>query len=138
METVAPYAWGIIALLVFVIVTLVQSALVGAKKAGASITAGATPEVDYGSTVYRFNRAHQNAVENAALIAIALAACIATGVSAWWVNLLMILFFVFRVLHTMFLVQNIGSEVQSLRTFAYVGAWAMNLILAIMAIVALM
>ena len=120
------------------IITLFQSALVGAKKAGASITAGGPPEVNYGDGIYRFNRAHQNAVENAALIAIALAACIATGVSAWWVNLLMILFLVFRVLHTLFLVQNIGSEVQSLRTFAYVGSWAMNLVLAIMAIVAVM
>ena len=138
MESVAPYGWAIISLLVFVIITLFQSALVGAKKAGAKITAGGPPETDYDSGMYRFNRAHQNAIENAALIAIALAACIATGVSAWWVNLLMILFLVFRVLHTVILVQNIGGEVQSLRTFAYVGAWAMNLILAIMAIVAVM
>ena len=138
MESVAPYSWAVTSLLVFVIVTLFQSALVGAKKAGASVTAGAAPEVDYGSGLYRFNRAHQNAVENAALIAIALAACIATGVSAWWVNLLMALFLVFRVLHTVFLVLNVGAEVQSLRTFAYVGAWAMNLVLVIMAIVAVM
>ena len=138
MESVAPYGWAIIALLVFVIITLFQSALVGAKKAGASVTAGASPKTDYDSGIYRFNRAHQNAVENAALIAIALAACIATGVSAWWVNLLMVLFLAFRVLHTVFLVQNIGAEVQSLRTFAYVGAWAMNLVLAIMAIVAVL
>ncbi|MGI9367001.1 MAG: MAPEG family protein [Rhizobiaceae bacterium] len=138
MEAVAPYSLALIALLVFVVVTLFQSAFVGAKKAGASLTAGSVPEADYGSAVYRINRAHQNAVENAALIAIALAACIAAGVSAWWVNVLMGLFLLFRLLHTLFLVMKIGGEVQSLRTFAYVASWAMNLILAIMAIYALL
>ena len=138
MEAVAPYSLALVALLVFVIVTLLQSALVGAKKAGASITAGATPDADYESAVYRLNRAHQNAVENAALITIALGACIAAGVSPWWVNALMGLFLLFRLLHTLFLVQKIGGEVQSLRTFAYVASWAVNLILAIMAICALL
>jgi uncharacterized MAPEG superfamily protein len=137
MENIASYNWGLIALLVFVLVTLLQSAMVGAKKAGASITAGATPDSDYDNNVYRINRSHQNAVENAALIAIALAACIATGVSAWWVNLLMGLFLLFRLLHTFVLVQKIGAEVQSLRTFAYVASWAVNVILAAMAIYAL-
>ena len=138
MESVAPYSWAIIALLVFVIVTLLMSALVGARKASAKMTAGGNPENNYEDGLYRFNRSHQNAVENAALIAIALAAAIATGVSPWWTNLLMGLFLVFRLLHTLVLVQNIGGEVQSLRTFAYVAAWACNVVLAIMAIVALM
>ena len=138
MESVAPYSWAIIALLVFVIVTLLMSALVGARKASAKMTAGGNPENNYEDGLYRFNRSHQNAVENAALIAIALAAAIATGVSPWWTNLLMGLFLVFRILHTLILVQNIGGEVQSLRTFAYVAAWTCNVVLAIMAIVALM
>ena len=138
MEAVAPYSWAIIALLVFVIVTLLMSALVGARKASAKMTAGGDPENNYEDGLYRFNRSHQNAVENAALIAIALAAAIATGVSPWWTNLLMGLFLVFRILHTLILVQNIGGEVQSLRTFAYVAAWTCNVVLAIMAIVALM
>jgi uncharacterized MAPEG superfamily protein len=138
MEMISPYSWAVVALLVFVIVTLLQSAIVGAKKASAKITAGADPENNYEDGVYRFNRSHQNAVENAALIAIALAACIAAGVSAWWVNVLMILFLAFRLLHSFILVQNMGGEVQSLRTFAYVASWAVNVILAIMAIVALM
>jgi uncharacterized MAPEG superfamily protein len=138
MESLAPYSWAIISLLVFVIVTLIQAALVGAKKASAELTAGGTPENDYESALFRTNRAHQNAVENAALIAIALAACIAIGVSAWWVNLLMGLFLLFRLMHTVILLQNIGGEVQSLRTFAYVASWAVNVVLAIMAIVALL
>ena len=77
MEAVAPYSWAIIALLVFVLVTLVMSALVGARKASAKLTAGGTPDNNYEDALYRMNRSHQNAVENAALIAIALAAAIA-------------------------------------------------------------
>lgn len=138
MENVAAYGLGLIALLLFVLVTLLQSALVGAKKASAKITAGGNPENKYDNEVYRWNRAHLNAVENAALIAIALAACIAAGVSAFWVNLLMWLFLLFRLAHSFVLIQKIGGEVQSLRTFAYVAAWAVNVILAVMAIVALL
>ena len=137
MEFVAAYNWALIALLVFVLVTLLQSALVGAQKASEKITAGGNPDNDYASSVYRWNRSHQNAVENAALIAIALAACIAAGVSAWWVNLLMLLFLLFRLVHSVVLVQKFGGEVQSIRTFAYVASWAVNLVLAVMAIVAL-
>lgn len=137
MEFVAPYSWAIISLLVFVVITLFVSAIVGARKASAKLTAGGNPENNYDDGLYRLNRAHQNAVENAALIAIALAAAIVTGVSPWWTNLLLGLFLLFRVLHTLFLVMNMGKEVQGLRTFAYVASWSCNLILAIMAVVAI-
>ena len=137
MENIAAYNWGLIALLVFVLITLVQSALVGGKKAAAKLTAGSDPKSDYDSSLYRWHRAHQNAVENAALIFIALVACIFAGVSPWWVNLLMILFLVFRVAHSFILIQKIGAEVQSIRSYSYVAAWAVNIILAVMAIVAL-
>lgn len=138
MEFVASYNWALIALLVFVLITLLQSALVGAKKAEAALTAGSSPDSDYKSALYRFNRSHQNAVENAALIAIALMACILAGVSAWWVNLLMMLFLVFRLIHSVTLAQDIGAEVRGPRTIAYVASWGVNVVLAIMAIVALL
>ena len=137
MEIVAPYSWAVVYLLAFVIVTLFTSAIVGARKASAKLTAGGNPDNNYEDGVYRINRAHQNAVENAALIAIALVAAILAGVSPWWTHLLMGLFLVFRLLHTFILVMNIGAEQQSLRTFAYVASWACNLVLASMAIVAL-
>ncbi len=138
MEFVASYSWALIALLVFVLITLLQSALVGAKKAEAKLPAGSQPGSDYGDALYRFNRSHQNAVENASLITIALVACILAGVYPWWVNLLMVLFLVFRLIHSITLAQNIGAEVRGPRTFAYVASWAVNVVLAIMAIVALL
>jgi len=46
MEFVASYNWALIALLVFVLITLLQSALVGAKKAEAALTAGSSPDSD--------------------------------------------------------------------------------------------
>ena len=137
MEIIAPYSWAVVYLLIFVVITLFTSAIVGARKAAEKLTAGGNPDNDYADGLYRLNRAHQNAVENAALITIALVAAILAGVSPWWTHLLMGLFLVFRILHTLILVMNIGGEVQSLRTFAYVASWACNLVLAIMAIVAL-
>ena len=69
-----------------------------------------------------------------AAAAIALFACIMTGVSAWWVNLLMILFLVLRVLYVLVYAQNIGKATQGPRTFVYVTGWATIVVLCLMAI----
>ncbi len=104
MEIMQPYAWGLTSLLVFVLITLVQSGLVGGRKAKAGLTPGSEPDADYDSSLYRLNRSHQNAVENLPAIATAFFACVLAGAAAWWVNLLMILYLVYR------LAQKIGTQ----------------------------
>ena len=137
MEIVEPYAFGAIALLVFVLIVLVQSALVGAGKAKAGMTPGSEPEPDYDNAMYRANRSHQNGVEIMPAAIAALVFSIMAGVSAWWVNLLMALFLLFRVIYVVIYAQNVGRPTQGVRTFVYVAGWAMLVILCIMAIIAL-
>lgn len=134
MEIIEPYAPGAIALLIFILIVLVQGALVGAGKAKANVTPGAQPDADYELDLYRSHRSHQNGAENIGAITATLVVCILVGVSAWWVNLLMGLYLVFRVIYVFVYAQNIGSPAQSVRTFVYVAGWAMNVILIGMAI----
>lgn len=134
MENIAPYSVGTISLLVFVLIVLLQSALVGAGKAKAGLTPGSAPDSDYDNSLYRLNRSHQNGVEIMAAAAIALFACILVGVSSWWVNLLMGLFLLLRIVYVLIYAQNVGKPTQGVRTIVYVAGWATLVVLCVMAI----
>ncbi len=134
MENIAPYSTGIISLLVFVLIVLLQSALVGAGKAKAGLTPGSAPDNDYGNALYRLNRSHQNGVEIMAAAAVALFTCILVGVSSWWVNLLMGLFLLSRIVYVAIYARNVGKPIQGIRTVVYVAGWAMLVVLCVMAI----
>ena len=138
MESVAPYAFGIISLLIFVLIVLVQSALVGASKAKAGMVPGSEPDADYDQPLYRMNRSHQNGVEIMPAAAVALIIAILAGVSSWWVNLLMGLFLLTRVIYVLIYAQNIGKPTQGVRTMVYVAGWATLVVLCLMAIWALL
>ena len=137
MENLGAYSVGMFSLLVFVLIVLVQGALVGAGKAKAGMTPGAEPPPDYENPMYRLNRSHQNGVENMAAAAIVLFAAILVGVSAWWTNLLMIVFLATRILYVLIYAQKVGNPTQGMRTFVYVAGWAMLVILAILALLKL-
>ena len=137
MENIAAYGPAIIAILVYTLITLLQGAIVGAKKATANMTPGGDPENNYDDALFRINRAHQNAVESLAPITIALLACVLTGVSAWWVNILLALFVVIRVIYIYIYLGNLGKASNGTRTFVYVAGWAVNVILCVMAIASL-
>lgn len=134
MENIAAYSVGIISLLIFVLVVLVQGALVGAGKAKAGMAPGGTPENDYDDNLFRLNRSHQNGTEIMAAAAIALFASILVGVPAFWVNLLMGIFLLTRIVYVFVYAQNIGKPAQGTRTFTFVAGWAMLVGLCIMAI----
>ena len=136
MENILEYGPAIIALLVFVLIVLLQSALVGAGKAKAGLVPGSNPDAEYDNALYRLNRSHQNGVEIMAAAAIALFACILLGVSSWWVNVLMGVFLVLRVAYVLVYAQNVGKPTQGVRTFVFVAGWAMIVILCLMAIAA--
>lgn len=136
-ETVLEYGPALMALLVFVLIVLVQSALVGAGKASAGLTPGSTPEADYSDRVYRLHRSHQNGVETLPAAAVALFAAILTGVSPAWVNGLMLIFLLTRLFYLVVYAQSLGVPTQGLRTFAFVAGWAMLVMLCLMSLWAL-
>lgn len=137
MENVAAYSTALISLLVFVLIVLLQSALVGAGKASAGMTPGSNPNPDYDNPLYRLNRSHQNGVENMATVAIALFVCILVGVSSWWVNILMVLFLLGRIVYVLIYLRNVGKPTQGVRTMVFVFSWACVVIMTLMAIWAL-
>lgn len=133
MEVSATYGPAIIALVVFVLMVLFQSAMVGAGKAKAGLTPGAEPAADYANALYRLNRSHQNGVEIMPAAAIALVLCILLGVSGWWVNVLMGLFVLTRIIYVIVYAQEVGKPTQGIRTGVFVAGWAMLVILLLMA-----
>lgn len=135
---VSDYSLALISLLVFVLIVLLQSALVGAAKAKANLTPGCEPEANYSSTVYRANRSHQNGVEIMPAAGIVLILAIMAGVSATLTNWAMLIFLVTRILYVVIYAQNLGKPVQGLRTFAFVAGWAMLVLLAVMSIIKLL
>ena len=134
MDMIASYGLGIISLLVFVLIVLLQSAMVGAGKAKAGLIPGSDPDANYENALYRLNRSHQNGVEIMPAAGIALLFAILLGVSSWWVNLLMGLFLLTRVVYVLIYAQNVGKPTQGVRTGVYVAGWAMLVILCVMSI----
>lgn len=135
---VSDYSLALISLLVFVLIVLLQSALVGAAKAKANLTPGAEPEANYSSTVYRANRSHQNGVEVLGAAGIVLVLVMLTSVSATVTNWAMLIFLITRIVYVVIYAQNLGKPVQGLRTFAFVTGWAMLVLLAVMSIIKLL
>lgn len=135
---VSDYSLALISLLGFVLIVLLQSALVGAAKAKANLTPGAEPDANYASTVYRANRSHQNGVEVLGAAGTVLIVAILVQVSATVANWAMLIFLLTRVLYVVIYAQNLGKPVQGLRTFAFVAGWAMLVLLAVMSILALL
>ncbi len=134
MELFATYSTAVISLLVFVLIVLLQSALVGAGKASAGMTPGSNPEANYDSGLYRLHRAHQNGTEMVGMAAISLVAAIFAGVPASWVNALMGIFLATRIIYALIYARNIGKPTQGVRTFVFVAGWAMLVILCIWSI----
>ncbi|MGH1465847.1 MAG: MAPEG family protein [Cognatishimia sp.] len=137
MEIFAPYASALISLLIFTLVVLLQSALVGAGKAKAGLTPGSEPSADYDSPIYRLNRSHQNGVEIMPAAAIALFTSVFLGVSPGWVNMLMAIFLLTRIIYIAIYARNVGKPTQGVRTIVFVLGWATLVALCLMSLWAL-
>lgn len=108
MEIFEPYGHAIVVLALIGAMGLVMSPVVGARKAAAGLAPGADPEADYGSSVYRWHRAHQNLVEDTAFFVSVTVAAILAGASPLWVNVLASVFLLARVLMLIVHVRGIG------------------------------
>ena len=128
-EILMPYGSGIIGIMVLVIIINILGPIVGAKKAGENIKPGSEPEGDYTSVVYRWHRAHLNAVENIGTFGITAILAMGLGVSPTWVNGLIWGTVVLRLIYTYVFLQGLGKPAQGLRTFLFVATWVLTLIL---------
>ena len=71
-------------------------------------------------------------------ITAALVFAVLAGASAFWVNWLMLAFLILRVVYLIIYMTGTGKEAQGPRTFAYVASWAINIAIAVMAMLAVL
>ncbi len=133
-QALVPYTSGILGLIALVIIILILGPLVAAKKAAAKVKPGSEPEGSYDDPIYRWHRAHLNAVEHLPGFAIPALLAMLIGVSATWVNGLIWGTVALRLIYSFVYLQNIGKPAQSVRSFVFVGGWALTVILVILII----
>jgi len=116
----AAYGHALASLVLFAVLTMMVGPLAANAKAKAGVPSGAMPDPDYGSFVYRFNRAHLNAVEILGPFAALVLAAVLAGASAGWVNWLASIFLVSRLVHLAVHLGGWGRPDGGLRSVVFV------------------
>ena len=138
MEGFQEYGHALVALSGVAILLLIMSPLSALQKQASGVAPGAQPEADYSNSCYRWHRAYGNLAESIGpFVAVTLAAILA-GANPFWVNLFASLFLVVRVVVTVVHVTGVGKPVSGMRSFTYVGGWAICLALAYLSIKAVL
>ena len=138
MEQATAYGHAILSMAGFALIALVLNPIAAAAKSKEGVTAGGSPNPDYGSRTYRLWRAHMNATEMMGVFAAVTLSAILAGASPFWVNLFASLFFVSRLVHACVHIRGIGAETGGPRTVVFVFGWAMCILLALMAVAAVL
>lgn len=136
MEQFAEYGHAIFAVAATAIFGLILSPLSALRKQKIGLAPGCEPEADYSSSVYRWHRTYCNLAETMGFFAATVIAAILAGASPFWVNLFASIFFISRLVLAFVHIQGIGKAHTGVRSFTYVAGWAMCILLAVMAIVA--
>lgn len=97
---------------------------------------GSTPPEDYSNQLYRMHRAYQNAVDNLGVLTAAIVIAILAGASPFWINLLASVAVIARLVMVFVHIKGMGKATQGLRTGIYVFHWALIVIIALLAVIA--
>ena len=137
-QILSTYSLALVALTVLIIAILIQNVLTGflafTKKGGQTPGMLKGGPQDFG---YRVLRTYGNSVECLPAFAVTLLLAIMVGVSPIWVNGLAVAHVVIRLLYWAAYYHKIGANTPGLRSPLYALGWLMNLILAVMVILAL-
>lgn len=134
------YSTALAALMVLVLAVLIQAlfaGVIGLSKAGGELP-GVPLQGDHRSLNFRVLRTYANSTENLPAFAVALLLAVLAGASPKWVNLLAALHVGFRLAFWGIYYSGVGKVAGGPRTISYVLGWMINLILAVVAGVALM
>ncbi len=136
MEQFAEYAHAIVSVAVWALLVLILNLISVLPKAGLGLAPGETPKADYADKVYRTERSYVNSVESLAIMVAVVGAAILAGASPFWVNLLASIALLSRIAMVFVHIKGIGKPVQGPRTILFVVGWAMQILIALMAIFA--
>ena len=136
MEAFAEYGHALASIAIWAIVVMILGPFSAAKKPGAGLVPGETPQADYANPLFRFERAHINTAETLAVFVAVVVAAMLAGVSSFWVNWLASLSLLCRLVMIFIHIKGIGRPAQGPRTALFVLSWAMHVALAVMTLVA--
>lgn len=139
LELISAYQPAITALTVLTLIVLLQSFagaffcfIKGDKVPGLPLTG------DHGELGFRSMRCYQNGVENLPAFAIALTIAIVAGAGASLVNMLAVIHVGFRVLYMAIYYSGYGKPAGGPRSITYVAGWLVNVVLVVVALLAVM
>lgn len=133
------YQHAILALTILTLIVLIQSflgAYFGFVKG--KDTPGAPPQGGHESIGFRALRCYQNGVENLPAFAVALLVAIIAGADASLVNMLAIGHVVLRIAYAGIYYTGFGKPAGGPRSLTYVLGWLVNVVLVIVALLALL
>ena len=136
MEQFTDYSHALVAVAGVCLIALLQNFHVGLQRGKHGLAPDAVIKDDYSDPVFRVFRVYANTVESLPAFVGAVVAAVLLGASAFWVNLFAALHLVIRLVYWWVYVSGTGKPQAGLRTFVFVAGWAMNVLIALMAIVA--
>jgi uncharacterized MAPEG superfamily protein len=136
MDAFAPYWHSIIAMMIIVLLWAVMGPVSAVMKEKAGAAPGGSVPEDYASPAYRWDRAYANLTEGLPAFAIAVFGAMLAGANPFWINLFTALFVVGRIAMAVVHVQGVGKPSGGLRSILYSVGWAMTILIAVFAIVA--
>ena len=136
MELFDPYSHAIVSLAAVALISLLQNLHVGLRRGKEGLAPDAKIPDSYDSAFFRIYRTYANGTEAHPVFAITVIAAILAGASAFWVNLLASLFLLLRLGYWWVYVSGTGKPHAGLRSFVFIAGWAVNLLLALIAIIA--
>jgi uncharacterized MAPEG superfamily protein len=135
---IAPYYPSLMALLILCFAIFVQSFIAGTIGLGRSQEVPGMPlKGNHGDLSFRTLRTYQNSVENLPAFIAVLGLAIIAGASALWVNWLAALHVALRLAYWAIYYGGIGKVQAGPRTIVFVLAFFANVVLAIVALIAL-
>lgn len=133
MPQVVAYQMALSALALLCVMVLAQSFLAGALGLGRSDEVPGRPlKGDHKDFSFRVLRTYGNSTENFSVFFATTLLAVLSGVSPVWVNWLVALHVLFRMIYWAVYYGGIGKSAAGARTITYVMGWLVNAVLAVM------
>lgn len=138
MDQFAAYGHAIVSIAIWSIIVLLLSPISAALKTRTGLAPGGTPVADYADRTYRIDRSYHNTVETLTVFAAVTLAAMLAGAPPFWVNMLASATLVARIVMIFIHIQGFGRPANGPRTGLYVLGWALQIAMAVLAIVAVL
>ncbi len=138
MQSISQYQPALLSMTLLVLAVLMQTGIATIFKIRSNQKPGVPASGDYHDITYRMYRTHMNSLETLPVFTVTLGLAIISGANSWWVNLLAGLYVASRYGYWFFYASNIGKFAGGPRSMLFGLGTALNVALAIMALIAIL